>query len=76
MISFSKANSSFFGLVTTEELQTARWRVLARALGWDIVICCDGLPAVRVPSMTGISFEIEPDPRHWLHVVELEAEPG
>jgi len=45
-----------------------------RALGWDMVICCDGLPAVRVPPMTGISFEIEPDPRHWLHMVEIEGE--
>ena len=29
---------------------------------------------VRVPPMTGIRFEIEPDPRHWLHLVQIPEE--
>lgn len=29
---------------------------------------------VRVPPMTGIRFEVEPDPRHWLHLVQIPEE--
>jgi len=27
-----------------------------------------------VPPMTGIRFEIEPDPRHWLQLVQIPEE--
>ena len=53
-------------------LLTTHYMPGARAAAHDVTYLSPY--QVRVPPMTGIRFEIEPDPRHWLHLVQIPEE--